>query len=105
MSASNKPTFPPRRCSASARFTAVVDLPTPPLPEATTTMWLTWRRLGVMLGWTRVALMTFILLMKRLRRSKQLHSDCARRFQVALYLIHEKGALSPLFTTYLPGGH
>ncbi len=41
----------------NARFTAVVDLPTPPLPEATTTMWLTWRRLGLMLGWTRVVLM------------------------------------------------
>ena len=35
MSASRMPTFSPRSRSPSARLTAVVDLPTPPLPEAT----------------------------------------------------------------------
>ena len=34
-SASRSPTFAPWRASASARFTATVDLPTPPLPAAT----------------------------------------------------------------------
>src|SRR6516165_1180660 len=34
MSASRMPTFSPSSRSASARLTAVVDLPTPPLPEA-----------------------------------------------------------------------
>ena len=38
MSASSSPTRWPRRVSASARLTDVVDLPTPPLPEATATM-------------------------------------------------------------------
>ena len=37
MSASSSPTRAPSRASASARLTAVVDLPTPPLPEATAT--------------------------------------------------------------------
>ena len=41
MSASRMPTFAPSAASASARFTAVVDLPTPPLPLATATMFLT----------------------------------------------------------------
>ncbi len=35
MSASSTPTLRPRVASPSARLTAVVDLPTPPLPEAT----------------------------------------------------------------------
>ncbi len=40
MSASSTPTEAPSAASASARFTAVVDLPTPPLPEATAMMFL-----------------------------------------------------------------
>src|ERR1700759_4973135 len=35
MSASSSPTFSPRSRKPSARLSAVVDLPTPPLPEAT----------------------------------------------------------------------
>ena len=35
MSASSRPTFAPSALRASAKFTATVDLPTPPLPEAT----------------------------------------------------------------------
>jgi hypothetical protein len=35
MSASSTPTLAPSAASASARLTAVVLLPTPPLPEAT----------------------------------------------------------------------
>src|SRR5713226_3643755 len=35
MSASSKPTLAPESCSEAARLTATVDLPTPPLPEAT----------------------------------------------------------------------
>src|SRR5580704_13342200 len=35
MSASKMPTFKPRSRKPSARLTAVVDLPTPPLPDAT----------------------------------------------------------------------
>ena len=42
MSASSKPTLAPSAASASAKLTAVVLLPTPPLPEATATMFLTW---------------------------------------------------------------
>src|SRR2546430_7817782 len=38
MSASRTPTRAPWAAQASARFTATVDLPTPPLPEATATM-------------------------------------------------------------------
>jgi hypothetical protein len=41
MSASSRPTFSPWAWRASARLQAVVDLPTPPLPEATATMWRT----------------------------------------------------------------
>ena len=41
MSASSRPTLAPSAASASARLTAVVLLPTPPLPEATATMFLT----------------------------------------------------------------
>ncbi len=41
MSASSTPTVAPSAASASARFTAVVDLPTPPLPLATAMMFLT----------------------------------------------------------------
>ena len=41
MSASSTPTFAPSAASASARFTAVVDLPTPPLPLATAMMFFT----------------------------------------------------------------
>ncbi len=40
MSASSIPTVAPSAASASARFTAVVLLPTPPLPEATAMMFL-----------------------------------------------------------------
>ena len=40
MSASSMPTVAPSAASASARFTAVVLLPTPPLPEATAMMFL-----------------------------------------------------------------
>jgi hypothetical protein len=40
MSASSRPTLAPSAASASARFTAVVLLPTPPLPEATAMMFL-----------------------------------------------------------------
>jgi hypothetical protein len=35
MSPSSTPTRPPQRASASARFTATVVLPTPPLPAPT----------------------------------------------------------------------
>ena len=38
MSASSSPTLAPSAARASARFTAVVLLPTPPLPEATAMM-------------------------------------------------------------------
>ena len=38
MSASSMPTLSPRSRSPSARLTAVVDFPTPPLPEATAIM-------------------------------------------------------------------
>ena len=41
MSASRTPTVAPSAANASARFTAVVDFPTPPLPLATATMFLT----------------------------------------------------------------
>ncbi len=41
MSASSIPTLAPSEASASARLTAVVLLPTPPLPEATAMMFLT----------------------------------------------------------------
>ncbi len=42
MSASSKPTLAPSAYKASARFAAVVHLPTPPLPEATARMFLTF---------------------------------------------------------------
>ncbi len=38
MSASKSPTASPSAASETARLTAVVDLPTPPLPEATATI-------------------------------------------------------------------
>ena len=41
MSASSTPTVAPSAANASARLTAVVDLPTPPLPLATATMFFT----------------------------------------------------------------
>src|SRR5215472_747004 len=41
MSASSRPTLAPDCCSAAARFTATVDLPTPPLPLATAIVCLT----------------------------------------------------------------
>ncbi len=41
MSASRMPTEAPSAASASARLTAVVLLPTPPLPDATATMFFT----------------------------------------------------------------
>ncbi len=41
MSASSTPTRAPWAAQASARFAATVDLPTPPLPEATATIFLT----------------------------------------------------------------
>ena len=37
MSASITPTLMPRRANSAARFTVIVDLPTPPLPDATIT--------------------------------------------------------------------
>ena len=40
--ASSNPTLAPSASSARARFTAVVDFPTPPLPLATNTMFFTW---------------------------------------------------------------
>src|SRR5918994_3573670 len=43
MSASRRPTESPSICRPSARLQAVVDLPTPPLPEATA---MTWRTPG-----------------------------------------------------------
>src|SRR5918993_4789467 len=43
MSASSRPTERPSICRPSARLQAVVDLPTPPLPEATA---MTWRTPG-----------------------------------------------------------
>ena len=42
MSASSRPTDAPSAASASARLTAVVDLPTPPLPDATAMMFFTF---------------------------------------------------------------
>src|SRR5436309_3198433 len=39
MSASSRPTRQPSAARPSARFAARVDLPTPPLPEATAMMW------------------------------------------------------------------
>src|SRR6478609_5992940 len=42
MSASRMPTLAPSAASASARLTAVVLLPTPPLPDATATMFFTF---------------------------------------------------------------
>src|SRR5687767_6438231 len=41
MSASRMPTLAPSAASANARFTETVDLPTPPLPEATAIRFLT----------------------------------------------------------------
>src|SRR5919197_650636 len=41
MSASRRPVFSPSAAKPSARLQDVVDLPTPPLPEATATMCLT----------------------------------------------------------------
>ena len=38
MSASSSPTLSPNRASATARFAATVDLPTPPLPLPTAMM-------------------------------------------------------------------
>ena len=40
MSASNTATRAPSAAKANARLTVVVDLPTPPLPEATATIFL-----------------------------------------------------------------
>ena len=42
MSASSSPTLSPSSASATARLVAVVDLPTPPLPEAIATIALTF---------------------------------------------------------------
>ena len=42
MSASSKPTVAPSAASAKAKLTDVVDLPTPPLPEATAMMFFTF---------------------------------------------------------------
>ena len=50
MSASRMPTLAPSFASASARLTAVVDLPTPPLPDAIATMFLTPRRFWLALN-------------------------------------------------------
>jgi hypothetical protein len=46
ISASINPTFAPNSANATARFTAVVDFPTPPLPEAIAMMFLTYGRTG-----------------------------------------------------------
>ena len=46
ISASNRATFNPHFAEAMARFTAVVDFPTPPFPEATAMMCLQRRRDG-----------------------------------------------------------
>jgi hypothetical protein len=46
ISASNRATFNPHFAEAMARFTAVVDFPTPPFPEATAMMCLQLRRDG-----------------------------------------------------------
>ena len=40
------PTFAPDRASAAAKFTATVDLPTPPFPEATAIICLTSESTG-----------------------------------------------------------
>ena len=50
MSASSSPTFSPCAERARARLQAVVDLPTPPLPEATATMWRTPGKRGAGAG-------------------------------------------------------
>src|SRR6516162_216809 len=55
MSASSKPTLRPRSRRPSARLSAVVDLPTPPLPEATAMTAATpgiydWRDIGEVAG-------------------------------------------------------
>ena len=42
MSASKSPTFAPCAAQANAKLAAVVDLPTPPLPDATATTFLTF---------------------------------------------------------------
>ena len=59
MSASSTPTVAPSACRARARFTAVVDLPTPPLPEATAMMLRTpgsgVRSFCTLWAWTREA--------------------------------------------------
>jgi hypothetical protein len=47
MSASKRPTRAPRSARPAARLTATVDLPTPPLPEATATTFLTPGRTSV----------------------------------------------------------
>ena len=47
MSASRRPTEAPCILSATARLAATVDLPTPPLPDATSTMFLTLGRRSV----------------------------------------------------------
>jgi len=44
------PTRAPSRASASARLAAVVDLPTPPLPEATAITFFTPAKAGVCAG-------------------------------------------------------
>src|SRR5450759_3270598 len=46
MSASRRPTEAPLRRSAAARFTATVDLPTPPFPDATAIVCLTPGRIS-----------------------------------------------------------
>src|SRR5216110_3485400 len=50
MSASSSPTSAPAMRSAAARFTATVDLPTPPLPDATAIVCLTPGRISEGLG-------------------------------------------------------
>ncbi len=49
-SASSKPTDAPRRCSAMARLTATVVLPTPPFPLATAIKFFT-PGIGGLAGW------------------------------------------------------
>src|SRR6478735_8773006 len=57
-SASSRPTLAPWRASASARFTATVDLPTPPLPAATAMTFFGPLRTALSLGAGRYAVLT-----------------------------------------------
>ncbi|MOA27074.1 hypothetical protein D3C78_1479170 [compost metagenome] len=60
MSASRIPTLAPSRARARARLAAVVDLPTPPLPEATATTFFTFARPGIC-AWALCAAITLVI--------------------------------------------